>query len=118
MRKFMRFPPRTLRFRSLLILAGAFALLAAFAPCANSALLRFYDFEGPAIIVNQGSHQPALSRATFRRSLCSSKMTMALRIPTRISQPKTGLSLELQICLPAPSRTRPALVSTVQGKLI
>ena len=62
MRKFKRFPPPTLRFRSLLILAGAFALLAAFAPCANSALLRFYDFEGPAIIVNQGSHQPALEQ--------------------------------------------------------
>ena len=48
MRKFKRFPPRTLRFRSLLILAGAFALLAAFAPCANAALIAYFNFEGPA----------------------------------------------------------------------
>jgi hypothetical protein len=47
MRKFKPFPPRTLRFRSLLILAGALMLLAAFAPRANAALIRFYDFEGP-----------------------------------------------------------------------
>ena len=32
MRKFMRFPPRNLPFRLLLILAGALLLLAAFAP--------------------------------------------------------------------------------------
>ena len=32
MRKFMRFPPRSLRFRLLLILAGALMLLAALAP--------------------------------------------------------------------------------------
>ena len=64
MRKFMRFPPRTLRFRSLLILAGAFALLAAFTPRANAALLRFYDMEGVAPTgnypVNLDSHPPAI----------------------------------------------------------
>ncbi len=47
MRKFKRFPPRTLRFRSLLVLAGAFALLAAFAPCANADLIAYFNFEGP-----------------------------------------------------------------------
>ena len=66
MRKFMRFPPRTLRFRSLLILAGAFALLAAFTPRANAALLRFYDFDGlppdPTYGVNLASHQPAFEQ--------------------------------------------------------
>jgi hypothetical protein len=65
MRKFKRFPPRTLRFRSLLILAGAFALLAAFTPRANAALLRFYDMEGPdpdtaPYPVNLDSHAPAV----------------------------------------------------------
>jgi hypothetical protein len=44
MRKFMRFPPRTLRFRSLLILAGAFALLAAFTPRANADLIAYFNF--------------------------------------------------------------------------
>ena len=63
MRKFMRFPPRTLRFRLLLILAGALMLLAAFAPRANAALIRFYDFEGtdtPPYPVGLQSNVPAV----------------------------------------------------------
>src|ERR1700751_5130220 len=63
MRKFMRFPPRTLRFRLLLGLAGAFALLAAFTPRADAALVRFYDFEGaatPPYPWNLQSHTPAV----------------------------------------------------------
>jgi hypothetical protein len=64
MRKFMRSPPRTLRFRSLLILAGAFALLAAFTPRANAGLLFYYNMEGlvvtPPYDVNLDSHPPAL----------------------------------------------------------
>ena len=63
MRKFMRFPPRTLRFRSLLILAGALLLLAAFTPCANAALIRFYDMEGtdtPPYPVGLQSNTPAV----------------------------------------------------------
>jgi hypothetical protein len=63
MRKFMRFPPRTLWFRSLLILAGALLLLAAFAPRANADLIRFYNFEGmatPPYPVNLFSHAPAI----------------------------------------------------------
>ena len=48
MRKFKRFPPRTLRFRSLLVLAGAFALLAAFAPRSNAALIAYFNFEDAA----------------------------------------------------------------------
>jgi hypothetical protein len=77
MRKFMRFPPRTLRFRSLLILGGALALFAAFTPRANADLLRFYDFEGtatPPYPVNLESHTPALETGpstviTLRNSL-------------------------------------------------
>jgi hypothetical protein len=59
----MRFPPRTLRFRLLLVLAGAFALLAAFTPLADAALVRFYDFEGAATAPypwNLQSHTPAV----------------------------------------------------------
>jgi len=63
MRKFKQFPSRGLWFRSLLILAGALALLAAFSPRANADLIRFYDFEGtatPPYPVNLQSHAPAL----------------------------------------------------------
>jgi hypothetical protein len=50
--------------RSLLVLGGAFALLAAFTPRANAdcpGCLRFYDMERPAgtFGVGQGSHPPA-----------------------------------------------------------
>jgi hypothetical protein len=66
MRKFKTCSRRSLPFRSLVILAGAFLLLAAFAPCANAdcpACIRFYDFEGPTInVVNQGSHVPAIEQ--------------------------------------------------------
>ena len=108
MRKFKTCSRRSLPFRSL-IFTGALMLLAAFAPCANAdcpACIRFYDWEG--------RRRPSLtrvpicrrsSRATCRRSLCSSKMTMALRIPSRISQPKMRLSLEIQTCLLGPNRT-------------
>ena len=71
MRKFKRFPPRTLRFRSLLILAGAFALLAAFTPRANAALIRYYNLEGveptPPYDVNLESHLPAMELGRRRR---------------------------------------------------
>ena len=62
MRKFKRFPPRSLRFRLLLILAGSLMLLAAFAPRANADLIAYYNFEGPDTApypVNLESHPPA-----------------------------------------------------------
>jgi len=65
MRKFKTCSRRGLPFRLLVILAGAFLLLAAFAPCANADVLRYYDFEGPVAppqIVDQGSHAPALEQ--------------------------------------------------------
>src|SRR5262245_43246824 len=75
MRKF-RFPPRTLRFRSLLILGGALALLATFAPRAKAdcpACIRYYNFEGAPTSpypVNLDSHVPALEvGSTFRAFL-------------------------------------------------
>ena len=68
MRKFKTCSRRSLPFRLLVILAGAFLLLAAFAPCANAdcpACIRYYDFEGPTPppeIVNRGSHVPAIEQ--------------------------------------------------------
>jgi len=62
MRKFKRFPPRSLRFRLLLILTGALIPLAAFAPRANADLIAYYNFEGtptPGFPVNLDSHAPA-----------------------------------------------------------
>jgi hypothetical protein len=63
MRKFKTRRLRTLWFRWLFIFAGAFALLAAFAPKANADLIRWYNMEGtatPPFPVNLESHAPAL----------------------------------------------------------
>jgi hypothetical protein len=67
MRKFKTCSRRSLPFRLLVILAGAFLLLAAFAPGAKAdcpACIRFYDFEGLVVggIPNRGSHMPALEQ--------------------------------------------------------
>ena len=68
MRKFKTCSRRSLPFRLLVVLAGAFLLLAAFAPCANAdcpACIRFYDMEAPIApgdVVGQGSHMPALEQ--------------------------------------------------------
>src|SRR5262245_48373119 len=63
MRKFKEFPPRSLRFRLLLILAAAFALFAAFAASTNAqSLIAYYNFEGAPTApypVNLESHPPA-----------------------------------------------------------
>jgi hypothetical protein len=62
MRKLKRFPPRSLRFRSLLILAGGLMLLAAFAPRTKADLIAYYNFEGTPTAgfpVNLESHAPA-----------------------------------------------------------
>jgi len=45
MRKFKRFPPPGLRFRSLLILTGALMLLAALAPAAKADLIVYFNFQ-------------------------------------------------------------------------
>ena len=45
MRRFKRFPPRRLRFRSPLILTGALLLLAALAPAANADLIAYFNFQ-------------------------------------------------------------------------
>jgi hypothetical protein len=61
MRKFKRFPPRGLRFRSLLVLSGAL-MLAVLTPRVNADLIAYYNFEGaptPGFPVNMDSHPPA-----------------------------------------------------------
>ena len=71
MRKFNICSRRSLPFRLLVILAGAFLLLAAFAPCVKAdcpACIRFYDFEGPvgpSGVVGQGSHPPAIEQGNL-----------------------------------------------------
>jgi hypothetical protein len=49
MRKFKRFPPRSLRFRSLLILSGALLLLAAFAASAKADVIAYFNFEDSTV---------------------------------------------------------------------
>ena len=70
MRKFKTCSRRGLPFRLLVILAGAFLLLAAFAPCANAdcpGCIRFYDMEAPVGIggVGHGSHPPAIEQGNI-----------------------------------------------------
>ena len=95
MRKFKRFPPRTLRFRSLLILAGALLLLAAFTPCANAALLRFYDMEGveptPPYPVNLDSHPPAIELGGLGRTLFLDNGNPIVPYPGTRTSAETGL---------------------------
>jgi hypothetical protein len=96
MGKFKRFPPRTLRFRSLLILAGAFALLAAFTPRANAqGLLLYYNMEGlvvtPPYDVNLDSHPPALV-AGPGTTLFMDNGTPGTAYPAIFNVPATGLT--------------------------
>ncbi|HEY5991277.1 MAG TPA: hypothetical protein VIU10_01750 [Candidatus Udaeobacter sp.] len=61
MRKFKRLPLHRFRFRSLLMVAGASLLLAAFAPRANADLIAYFNFEGtptPGYPVNLDSQVP------------------------------------------------------------
>ena len=51
MRKFKGFPPRRIRFRSLLVLTGALILLAAIAPTAKADLIAYFNFQDS---VNRG----------------------------------------------------------------
>jgi hypothetical protein len=67
MRKYTTCSRRSLPFRLLVILAGAFLLLAVFAPRANAdcpACIRFYDMEAPVgpYGIGQGSHPPAIEQ--------------------------------------------------------
>ena len=95
MRKFKRFPPRTLRFRSLLILAGAFALLAAFTPWANAALIRYYNMEGveptPPYPVNLDSHPPAIEIGGLGRTLDLDNGNPGVPYPSTRTSAETGL---------------------------
>ena len=68
MRKLKRRHPRRLPSRLILIVACALMLIAAFAPRANAALIRYYDMEGPPTApypVNLESHSPALETGGF-----------------------------------------------------
>jgi hypothetical protein len=88
MRKFKRFPPRTLRFRSLLILAGAFALLAAFAPCANAALIAYFNFEGPAdppFPVDMTSNPPGAVITQLQTNYFAPSMSAGPGIPLNVA---------------------------------
>ena len=100
MRKFKRFPPRSLRFRSLLILTGALMLLAAFAPCAKADLIAYYNFEGPdtpGFPVNLDSQPPAFF---------SSDNTLILTFNTNaLSEVNPGLPENRWPTDPAPNLT-------------
>jgi hypothetical protein len=101
MRKFKTRRLRALPFRSLLILAGALMLLAAFAPKANATLIAYYNFEGtdtPGFPVNLDSHPPAVA--------FPSGNTMILSFNTNsLVQVNPGLPQNLAPGDPAPNLT-------------
>ena len=77
MRTFNRFPPRTLRFRPLLILMGALLLMSALAPRANAALAAYFNFQGtptPPYPVNMQSKPPAFFSTTMTTNYSSGNM--------------------------------------------
>lgn len=101
--------------RSLLILAGAFALIAAFAPRANAdcpSCIRYYNFEGAPTApypVNLDSHIPAFEvGSTFRAFLnTGTNPTLAATgtYPVINTTAEPGLALNVAAGDPAPNLT-------------
>ena len=97
MRKFMPFPARTLRFRLLLILAGALMLLAVLAPRANATLIHFYDFEGtdtPPYHVGLQSNIPAADTA-IATTMFLDNGTPGVVYPVGNTSQEAGIALNL-----------------------
>ena len=98
MRKFKPRRQRSLPFRLLVILAGALLLLAAFAPCANADLLRYYDFDGlpptAPYPVNLDSHMPALEQG-LGTTLFLDNGTPGVQYPAIRTSAQPGLNLNL-----------------------
>src|SRR5260370_33488434 len=115
MRKIKRFRPRALPFRFLLILAGAFLLLAAFAPRANATLIRYYNFEGTPTApypVNLDSHFPAAEIGPGFRLFLNTGTNPLLAAtgayPPGSTSAEAGIPFYLAPCRPGPTPTFPA----------
>ena len=96
MRK-LRFPRGGLRFRSLLILAGALVLLAAFIPRANATLIRYYDFEGAPSLTypfNLDSHTPA-AEIGAGTTMFLDNGTFGVAYPTGNTSAEAGIPLNV-----------------------
>jgi len=97
MRKFKTCSSRSLPFRLFVIVAGSLLLLAAFAPCANADLLRFYDFEGTPTApypVNLDSHQPAAEQGAGTTFILQST-TNGVPYPVANTTANTGIHLNV-----------------------
>ena len=93
--------------RSLLILGGAFALLAAFAPRANAdcpACIRFYDFDGipptPPYPVNLDSHMPALEQGPAFRAFLNTGTNPLLAATGPFPAASTSAEVGLPVNVP------------------
>jgi len=105
MRKFKRRQPHGLTFRLLVILAGALLLLAAFAPCANAALLRYYNFEAPldpTYLVGLNSNPPAFELGGGLHGL-QLHNTTGLPYPDGNTSVEAGLNVNIANGDPAPN---------------
>ncbi len=99
-------------FGSLLILAGAFLLLAAFAPRANATLIRYYNFEGTPTApypVNLDSHVPAAEVGVAFRLFLNTGTNPLLAAtgpyPTVNTSAEAGIPLNVAVGDPAPNLT-------------
>ena len=113
--------PRDIRFRLLLILAGALMLLAALAPRANADLLRFYDLEPPAGVtypLNLDSHAPALETGHPLILTIGTNATPAAvsNYPAGNTEVQPGFNANLPMGAPA-STTSLGFVRTAQNEL-
>ena len=107
MRKFKRRPPRGLPFRLLLVVAGALLLLAAFAPCANADLLRFYILR-----VRPTDLTPLIWSPMCRRSRPGVFTHLTIKLPPRLypfsfTHPRSGLPLNVPPGDPDPNTFQP-----------
>jgi hypothetical protein len=104
MRKFKTCSRRSLPFRLLVILAGAFTLLAAFAPRANAVLIRYYDFEGAPTApypVNLFSHAPAVETGAGTNLTLLGTIPPGAAYPPGNTFPRAEIALNLPPGAPA-----------------
>jgi hypothetical protein len=124
MRKFKKFRRHASPLRLLFFFAAAFALLAAFTPTANAALIRYYNFEGTDTApypVNLESNLPAVEVGLGFRAFLNTgpDPTMAATgaYPTGNTSQEAGLPLNVAAGDPAPNLTSLGIHRSGQARL-
>ena len=85
MRKFKGFPPRRLRFRSLLVLTGALILLAAIAPTAKADLIAYFNFEDSTVGAAPDFTSDGLLSTTITTNYNIASMSSVAGLPLNVA---------------------------------